>query len=695
MKLRRLAARPSLEKLRRKILLTSLAYSLVAFVLLALVSVLPLFSLLREYEQEHLRLAARTRAQSVEEALDRMRDISLQITSRSAIRQALTDYTGGQLSVEELAEFTRPKLQDALQQAAEVAGITRLDRTGLPVVSLGTAIPDRVWPTTVNVRPGPRLAPPLIIDNNLYLLIDTPIYASAGEFLGTDLVLFTVFKLQRILWDDNGLGRSGDCRLGRLTDAGPIFFFPGRTGESEVYNEMVTQPQLLRAFEALQRQQSGLLRLSEAGNTRILAYAPVAGTDWGLLASMEQQELFGRINRHLVQLAVVLLGLTFCGAAGLYCLLRPITSEAVEHNRRLQQEVDERRRVEQSLRHSEQEWQQTFDAITDAVAILDAESKVVRSNRSAKTFTSATPPLHGGPCNCKLFSGLQRAEKTCPFNRMLLTGQPEFGEVLEPESQRYFQISVYPLRDEQGQVRGGVHVAQDITEERQLQRLKDEMLSAVSHEMRTPLTAMLGFVEFMLENEVSPEERQDYLQTVHKETERLNDLISNFLDLQRLQAQLESYQFEAVAVVEMLQEAGHFFTLASRAHQIRVECPDDLPAVQGDPRRLQQALKNLLSNAIKYSPNGGEVVLRAAREGEVVTISVEDRGMGIPPQALGRIFERFYRVDDSDRRIPGGIGLGLALVQEVVKAHGGQIWVESTLGKGSTFCFTLSVVKKS
>lgn len=688
-------AHSPLEQLRRKILLTTLAYSLVAFVLLALVSVLPLFTLLRDYQEEHLLLAARTRAQSVEEALDRLRDISLQITSRSAIRQALAEYTAGRLSVEELAQFTQPKLEDALQQANEVVGITRLDRTGLPVVSLGIPIPDRVWPTAVNDRQGPRLAPPLIIDNSLYLLIDTPIHAPSGERLGTDLVLFTVFKLQRILWDDTGLGRSGNCRLGRLSDAGPTFFFPGRTGEEDIYNERVTQPSLLRAFEALQQRQSGLLRLTENGRTRVFAYAPVAGTDWGLLASMEQQELFGRINRQLLQLAVVLLVLTLCGAAGVFFLLRPLTSEAVEHSRRLQQEVEERRRVEQSLRHSEQEWQQTFDAITDAVAILNTKGEVVRNNRSAKNITSGTPPLHGGPCSCKVFGGLQRAENNCPFNRMLQSGKPESGEVFEPESQRYFQIFVYPLLDDQGQVRGGVHIAQDSTEARQLQRLKDEMLSAVSHEMRTPLTAMLGFVEFMLDNEVGPEERRDYLQTVYKETERLNDLISNFLDLQRLQAQLESYQLGTVDVAEMLQEAGHLFTLASRAHPIRVECPSDLPAVQGDTKRLQQVLKNLLSNAIKYSPKGGEVVLRATQEGSVVTISVEDRGMGIPPQALGRIFERFYRVDDSNRRIPGGIGLGLSLVREVIKAHGGRVWVESTLGEGSTFFFTLPIAAKN
>ena len=681
--------RHTLEKLRRKILFTSLAYSLAAFALLALVSILPMLTLLRDYEEEHLRQAVRTRCQAVEEALDRMRDISLQISSRSAIRQALIDYTAGELSVEALAQFTKPKLQDALQQAAEVVGITRLDRTGLPVTSLGIPIPDRAWPTTTPSHRGPRLAAPLTIDNNLYLLIDTPIHAPSGEFLGTDLVLFTLFKLQRILWDDAGLGASGDCRLGRLSDAGPTFFFPGRTGETEIYNELVTQPQLLRAFEALQQRQSGLLRLSEEGKTRVLAYAPVAGTDWGLVASMEQQELFGRINRQLGLLGAVLFGLICCGGAGMYFLLRPLTREAVEHSSQLQQEVEERRKVESHLRHSEQEWQQTFDAITDAVAILNTRGEVVRSNRSARLLTTGTPHPQGGTCNCRVFGGLQRAENNCPFNRMLASGQAEFGEVFEPDSQRYFQISVYPLADEQGRIRGGVHVVHDITEERHLQRLKDEMLSAVSHEMRTPLTAMLGFVEFMLENEVSPEERRDYLETVHKETERLNELISNFLDLQRLQAQLENYQLETVSIAEMLSEAGHLFALASRVHHIRVECPPEISPVQGDPKRLQQVLKNLLSNAIKYSPGGGEVVLRAVQRRGVVIISVEDQGLGIPPQDLERIFERFYRVNDSDRRIPGGIGLGLALVREVVKAHGGQVWVESRLGQGSTFFFTL------
>ena len=249
------------------------------------------------------------------------------------------------------------------------------------------------------------------------------------------------------------------------------------------------------------------------------------------------------------------------------------------------------------------------------------------------------------------------------------------------------------MLDEQGEVRGAVHIAHDITRQKQMERLKDEMISSVSHEMRTPLTAILGFIEFMLEQKVSPEKQRDYLQTVHRETQRLNQLISNFLDLQRLQAELETYHMEPLQVDTLLQETAQLFALAAAKHTLEVECPADLPAVRGDARRLGQVLKNLVTNAIRYSPRGGKITLGATGGKEEVTIWVKDEGIGIPFEDLEKIFSPFYRVDDSDRRIPGGIGLGLALVREMIKAHGGRVWAESTLGQGSTFCFTVPLAE--
>ena len=215
--------------------------------------------------------------------------------------------------------------------------------------------------------------------------------------------------------------------------------------------------------------------------------------------------------------------------------------------------------------------------------------------------------------------------------------------------------------------------------------MKDEVLSAVSHEMRTPLTAMLGFTEFLLENEVDSVHQKAYLKIVLQEMERLNDLIGNFLDLQRMKARQAGYNLQLLAVQPLMEEAVTLFAGVSNKHVISLQVPQDLPLILGDETRLHQVFNNLLSNAIKYSPDGGTIILSGKREGSEIILWVKDHGIGIPPEAADRIFERFYRVDSTDRRATGGTGLGLALVLEIILAHGGRVWVESALGKGSTF----------
>jgi two-component system phosphate regulon sensor histidine kinase PhoR len=233
-------------------------------------------------------------------------------------------------------------------------------------------------------------------------------------------------------------------------------------------------------------------------------------------------------------------------------------------------------------------------------------------------------------------------------------------------------------------------IAFDVTERKEVERLKDEMISSVSHDMRTPLTAMLGFTEFMLENEVPPSVQREYLQIINKETEKLNDLIGNFLSLQRLQARHDrAAGFLSVDIGALLGETDFHYSHFSKSHRLTVKCPPGLPPILGDQRDLREMLDNLVSNAVKFSPDGGEVHLEARQEGDHITISVRDEGIGIPADMLEKIFERFYQVDGTDRRRFRGTGLGLALVREVVHAHGGRVWAESVIEKGSTFHVSL------
>lgn len=225
--------------------------------------------------------------------------------------------------------------------------------------------------------------------------------------------------------------------------------------------------------------------------------------------------------------------------------------------------------------------------------------------------------------------------------------------------------------------------------DRELARLKDEMISAVSHEMRTPLTAMLGFVEYMLHHEVSREQQIDYLSIVHKETERLSELVGTFLDFQRLRSGLSAPIDELVSIELLLHEAAQLFAHYSREHRLLVDVETDLPQLRGNYQQLRQLVNNLTSNAIKYSPGGGEILLKSRKCGNDLLLTVTDNGIGIAPEDQSLIFQSFYRADNSDTRKVGGTGLGLALVREIVRIHGGSIVVESTLGQGSNFCVRL------
>lgn len=690
----------AIKGLRKKIILSSFFYTLAALLIISAASAYPFFLGLKRYTENNLIQAAKIRALAVEEYLSRTIEITRQITSRSAAKKALADFDAGRFTLRELVDFSTPILNDALYISDEVMGITRLDKQGQILVTIGHVVPESFIPGLIANR-SITMLDPISIDGDLFLVVGAPILSRQDEILGFDVVVFTTGNLQRIIWDESGLGRSGESFLARVIDNDVLFFFPGRKGAKEIYNHRVPNSPYLTATDEAAQGHIGIEHVNSSahGSKIAIAHAPVTGTQWALLVTIDQSELMSPLHKQIVSVAGLALFLTIFGALGMLALLRPMTGrvlvyseELITLNRDLQQEIYERRQVANLLRRSEHEWEQTFEAITDALAIIDRQGRVMKMNRATQEIARELAPGKAPEQGCRILFGMESKTGNCPFCRMVAQGEVQSAEFHEPTSDRWFFVSSYPLRDDDGNLWGGVLIAHDFTEQKKMEQLKDEMISSVSHEMRTPLTAMLGFVEFLLENPVERELQIDYLQTVHRETERLNELISNFLDLQRLQAQVGNYRFATIDICSLLREAAHLFQVASKKHEIHIQCPEVLPKVRADEKRLMQVLKNLLTNAIKYSPKGGDIVLSARPDAEQIIVSVSDQGMGIPSHARERIFERFYRVDDSEKRIPGGIGLGLSLVREVVRAHGGKVWVASEMGKGSTFYFSLPVV---
>jgi PAS domain S-box-containing protein len=241
-----------------------------------------------------------------------------------------------------------------------------------------------------------------------------------------------------------------------------------------------------------------------------------------------------------------------------------------------------------------------------------------------------------------------------------------------------------------GRVRA-VMVLRDITAAKEMEELKSTLLSTMSHELRTPLTSIRALSELLVEHDFEAAEARQVAATINRESERLTRLVDNVLDAARIEAgQLPTHP-QPIGLLPVLQEAIGVLERPAGA-RFQLDLPGDLPLVMADPDRLRQVLDNLLSNAVKYGESGAEVKVRARRDTDKVSVSVVDRGPGIPSEHLAHLFDRFHRVEAGAE--PGGTGLGLFISKSLVELMGGQLEVTSRPGRGSTFRFTLPLAAR-
>jgi PAS domain S-box-containing protein len=260
--------------------------------------------------------------------------------------------------------------------------------------------------------------------------------------------------------------------------------------------------------------------------------------------------------------------------------------------------------------------------------------------------------------------------------------------------ERQLELISTPVRGD-GVFQGRLFAFRDVTQERELDRMKTEFVSQVSHELRTPLTAIKGFTDLLLDGDAGEmnEEQEEYLQTIQSNVDRLVTLINDLLDVARIESGRVKLNVEALDLLPLVESvvATLHPLILGKSQTLAVDVTPDLPQVNGDKDRVVQVLTNLVSNAYKYTPAGGAIRVEAARVGDLARIAVHDNGIGIAPEDLARLFSRFYRVDSSLTREIGGTGLGLSIVKSIVELHGGTVSVESTPGAGSTFAFTLPI----
>ncbi|HEX8500031.1 MAG TPA: ATP-binding protein [Pyrinomonadaceae bacterium] len=336
----------------------------------------------------------------------------------------------------------------------------------------------------------------------------------------------------------------------------------------------------------------------------------------------------------------------------------------------------------------------TMDSMREGVVVIDSAMRVVALNNAARatfrsggTFALSPRRLSDLTRNPTIYSAFAGA--VARGVRAEVKVEADAGD-----GRRVFDLHVAPLREREALygsgLRGAIGVFFDVTRLERLELVRQEFLSNVSHELRTPLTAVITFADTLEDGALDdPETARGFLNVIRRNAERMRALIEDIMELSSIEsggARVEAREVELSTVVEET-----FAALAAKAEALGVALLNEVPAdafVRADPRRLEQLLTNLVDNAIKFNRRGGAVTVSHERT-DRDRVSVSDSGEGIPSEHLSRIFERFYRVDRARSRALGGTGLGLAIVKHLARAHGGEVRVRSTPGKGSTFTIEL------
>lgn len=330
-----------------------------------------------------------------------------------------------------------------------------------------------------------------------------------------------------------------------------------------------------------------------------------------------------------------------------------------------------------------------FDSIPAVVYVADMQSyDLLFVNRFARQ--SFGSDWQNRKCYDYLQQGQQQPCAFCTNHLLLHNGQPGppvSWEFRNTRNGRWYQCLDKAVRWTDGRL-VRLEIAFDITERKEVERTKEELLSAVSHEMRTPLTAIAGFSELLLEEPTLSEPVRRHVETIFREAGKMQELIHTFLEVRRLKTDQARIDYERLPARELLEQACRNGSECTSRHRLTLDCPEGL-AIFGNRRELVQIFRQLIANACRFSPDGGTITLQGQADSNFVQLSVTDQGIGIPAEERERIFEPFHRLDIGDRRRVRGIGLGLAMVREIVHLHGGTVRVESAPGQGSRFTVSL------
>jgi PAS domain S-box-containing protein len=377
-------------------------------------------------------------------------------------------------------------------------------------------------------------------------------------------------------------------------------------------------------------------------------------------------------------------------------------------------DITERKQAEREL----QESKHLIEAIVENVPLMiflkeSADLRFVVFNRAGEELLGYDRKALIGKNNLDLFPPEQAAHFMAK-DREVLDGKaaildiPEEPILTAKKGQRLLHTRKVCIRGSDGVTKYLLGISEDITERKQAEaqtieietlkqtsQIKSELLANVSHELRTPLSSIKGFIETLMETDVkwSKKQQMEFLQAADNETDRLLLLIRDLLDMSRIESGKLTQDKRSYSVNEILNSGSKVLSAITAKHRLKIGSVSDLPPVQADKLRIIQVITNLVENAVKFSEEGSQIIIEAKSFENSVIFSVEDSGIGMSPQVIANLFNRFYQAKQVVSGKIRGTGLGLTICKGIVEAHGGKIWVESEEGKGSKFSFSIPVIE--
>jgi len=401
-----------------------------------------------------------------------------------------------------------------------------------------------------------------------------------------------------------------------------------------------------------------------------------------------------------------LLGATLLSFVGVsvigYFLLKGFTRPIEDHFSKTLGEMTSR--MENTIQEVsiEKDYLQTIlKGMSEGVLVVDERGRIRMVNEVLRKLFPLPPEV----LDKTLLELIRNAELEEAIREAIRNGKGSAFELTLPSfPERTFEVNVAGILPSSERIppegrsmEGAIAVFHDISRLKELEKVRQDFVANVSHELRTPLTTIKGYAETLLEGALKEDVAFKFTQIIKKHADRLTKIVEDLLMLSRIESKEFHLNQETLPLQDLINDVFDYVREAAEKKKISIDRNEPFPLlnIAVDRNYLEQVLINLIDNAIKYTPDAGRIVISAVeKDGNEIEFSVCDNGMGIPKEDLPRIFERFYRVDKGRSQESGGTGLGLSIVKHLVQAHGGRIWVESRLGEGSTFHFTLPSLPK-